>query len=185
MLIHLCGGKTWSSDCSDKGGHEAGGGGQTWVSGPPALLHVLPPRTMKDLGLQSCTVFPLHCPGAPSPLLGCLTQTAGPLGGRGAQGGGPPLSHAPPPHRAHCLWTQGTKSGRCSPFTGTSLHGEACARGVQPPARASSEWGPHFLPKDTRVCGRALNHRYRLRPWCFIQTPEISPYFYRERRSLL
>lgn len=159
MLIHLCGGKTWSSDCSDKGGHEAGGGGQTWVSGPPALLHVLPPRTMKDLGLQSFTVFPLHCPGAPSPLLGCLTQTAGPLGGRGAQGGGPPLSHAPPPHTAHCLWTQGTKSGRCSPFTGTQpprgglCQGRPAARPGQlgvgpsfPPQRCQSVW-PGFKPQ--------------------------------------
>ena len=119
MLIHLCGGKTWSSDRSDKGGYEAGGGARPGSQASQPCFMCCPQGPRRTWVCSSFTVFPLHCPGAPSPLLGCLTQTAGPLGGRGAQGGGPPLSHAPPPHRAHCLWTQGTNSGRCSPFMGT------------------------------------------------------------------
>ena len=108
LLIHLCDGKTWSSDPPDKGGPEAGGGGQVWAC---------PQGPRRTWVCSSFTVFTLHCPGAPSSLLGYLTETPSPLGGRGVQGWGPP--HAPPPHRAHCLWTQGTNSDRCSPFMGT------------------------------------------------------------------
>lgn len=73
-----------------------------------------------------------------------------------------------------------------------SIHGQPASMGrpvpgasSRPPGQAWSGALARFLPKDARVCGPALNHRYRLRPWCFIQTPEISPHFYRERRSLL
>ena len=73
-----------------------------------------------------------------------------------------------------------------------SIHGHPASVGSPVPGASSRPPGPaqggalaHFLPKDARMCGLALNHGYRLRSWCFIQTPEISLHFYRERRSLL
>ena len=187
MLIHLCGGKTWSSDRSDKGGHEAGGGARPGSQASQPCFMCCPQGPRRTWVCSSFTVFPLHCPGAPSPLLGCLTQTAGPLGGRGAQGGGPPSLSCPAPTQSPL--SLDTRD-QLRPLL--SIHGHPASMGRPVPGASSRPPGPaqsgaltRFLPKDARVCGPALNHRYKLRPWCFIQTPKSSPHFYRERRSLL
>ena len=123
------------------------GWGQTWVSGLPALLHVLPPRTTKDLGLQFLHGLSPSLPWGPQPSAGLLGTDCRPTGGKGGTGRGPPLSLMPRPH------TEPIVSGHKGPTQAAalhswapSLHGEACARGVQPPAWASSEWGPHSFP---------------------------------------
>ena len=59
------------------------GWGQTWVSGLPALLHVLPPRTTKDLGLQFLHGLSPSLPWGPQPSAGLLDTDCRPTGGKG------------------------------------------------------------------------------------------------------
>ena len=163
------------------------GWGQTWVSGLPALLHVLPPRTTKDLGLQFLHGLSPSLPWGPQPSAGLLDTDCRPTGGKRGTGRGPPSLSCP----AH---TQSPLSldtrDQLRPLL--SIHGHPASMGRPVPGASSRPPGPaqsgaltRFLPKDARVCGPALNHRYKLRSWCFIQTPKSSPHFYRERRSLL
>ena len=175
LLIHLCDGKTLSSDPPDKGGPEAGGGGQIWAC---------PQGPRRTWVCSSFSLFP-SLPRGPQLSVGLLDRDSKSTGGKGGPGLGPPSCPAP---------TQSPLSldtrDQLRPLL--SIHGHPASVGRPVPGASSRLPGPawggalaRFLPKDVRVCGPALNHRYRLRSWCFIQTPKISLHFYRERRSLL
>lgn len=121
-----------------------GVGGRSGPQAPPALLHVMPPRTTKDLGLQFLHgLFP-SLPRGPQLSAELLDRDCKSTGGKGAQGRAPlmPRPHTEPIVSGHKGPTQAAALHSWAP----SLHGEACARGVQPPAWASSEWGPRSFP---------------------------------------
>lgn len=137
LLIRLCGGKTWSSDRSDKGGHEAGGGGQTWASGPqPCFMRCLQDHEGPGFAVPSL-------PWGPQCYAGLLDTDCKSTGGKG-----PPMPrpHTEPIVSEHKGPTQATALHSWA----TGLHGEACARGIQPPAWASLEWGPRSFPPQGR-----------------------------------
>lgn len=134
-----------------------GGEGQTWASRPPALLYVLPPRTVKDLDsqkfLHGLTALSLHCLGVPSPTSVGLLDTDPKSNGDGPSLSRPtqsPLSagHKGPTQAAALHSPAQASTGRSVPGASTPLPGPAWGEALTRflPARCQRVW-PDFKPQ--------------------------------------